>query len=526
VNSPETIAELVEASASAHAGRPWLHWGGTSFTFQEAAERANGAARYLAELGVEPGSVVASVLPNGPEAIFVWFGLMQLGAIHLPLNPRATPAELAGALGHAEPIAVISRPDTEPTIVEAQRHLDSPARLADAADVVAEPSPTALQRAVRPEDPAVLIQTSGTTGRPKLVVQAHRTYVMTAEGFPWWLGLGPDDHMLTCLPLFHFNAQGYSTLGSLFLGVRFTLLERFSRSTFWDSVRRSGATQFNFIGAMIEMFMQTPPTEDDGRHAVRIIFGGPTPERDRHLEFERRFNLTMMSGYALSESPYGMVWPRDEPPPYGSIGRLRQHPRLGRVNEARVVDDQGAPVEAGAVGELLLRNPTVMLGYYRLPEETDATVRDGWLHTGDLVRQDENGVYSFLGRKKEVIRRRGENLSPREVELVLEQHPAVAECAVVGVPDPLSEEEVKAFVLPADGAALSGKSEAAASLRQWCSERLTAYKVPRYYEFVTEFPRTPTKRIAKHQLPRDRTPAEIDWTAEGRNQSHRASAQS
>jgi len=505
VNSPETIAELIEAAASAHAGRPWLHFGGAHFTFEQAAERANGAAGYLADLGVERGSVVASVLRNGPEAIFLWFGLMQLGAVHLPLNPRATPSELAGTLRHAEPILVVGRPDTEPVIGETQRQLDSPARLADVADVVAEPSAKGVQRAVRAEDPAVLIQTSGTTGRPKLVVQSHRTYVMTAEGFPSWLGLGPDDHMLSCLPLFHFNAQGYSTLGSLFLGVRFTFLERFSRSTFWDSVRRSGATQFNFIGAMIEMFMQAPPTDDDARHNVRVIFGGPTPERERHLEFERRFNLRMTSGYALSESPYGMVWPRDEPPPYGSIGRLRQHPRLGRVNEARVVDDRGAPVEPGVAGELLLRNPAVMLGYYRLPEETDAVLRDGWLHTGDLVRQDETGVYFFLGRKKDVIRRRGENLSAQEVELVLGEHPAVAECAVIGVPDPLSEEEVKAFVLPVEGS-----TPTADVLRHWCSERLTAFKVPRYYELVTEFPRTPTNRIAKHQLPRDRTPAEVD----------------
>jgi crotonobetaine/carnitine-CoA ligase len=330
---------------------------------------------------------------------------------------------------------------------------------------------------------------------------------MTGEGFPAWLGLGADDHMLTCLPLFHLNAQAYSTLGSLSLGVPFTLLERFSLSTFWDSVRRSRATQFNVIGAMIEMFLQAPRGDDDGRHDARICFGGPTPPRERHLEFERRFGVTLTSGYALSESPYGMIWPRDEPPPYGSIGRLRQHPRLGRVNEALVVDDHGSPVGPGVAGELLLRNPAVMLGYYRLPDETAATRRDGWLHTGDLVRQDDEGLYYFLGRKKEVIRRRGENLSPREVELVLDEHPAVAECAVVGVPDPLSEEEVKAFVLPVEGS-----TPTAAELREWCTERLTRFKVPRYYEFVAEFPRTPTNRIAKHRLPRERTAAEADVT--------------
>src|SRR5581483_708488 len=410
-----------------------------------------------------------------------------------------------GTLRHAEPALLVGESDADATLLSARGQLARPPRLVAVGDVTSARSPKGVHRPVSAQDPAVLIQTSGTTGRPKLVVQSQRAYVMAAEGFPHWLGLGADDHMLTCLPLFHLNAQAYSTLGSLSLGVPFTLLERFSLSTFWDSVRRARATQFNVIGAMIEMFLQSAATEQDGRHDARICFGGPTPERVRHLEFERRFNVTLTSGYALSECPYGMIWPRQEPPPYGSIGRLRQHPRLGTVNEALVVDDAGLPVEPGGTGELLLRNPAVMLGYYRLPAETAQTVKDGWLHTGDLVRQDDEGLYYFLGRKKEVIRRRGENLSPREVELVLAQHPAVAECAVIGVPDALSEEEVKAFVVPAEGC-----HPTAEVLRQWCADRLTSFKVPRYYEFLTEFPRTPTNRIAKHRLPRERTAREVD----------------
>jgi crotonobetaine/carnitine-CoA ligase len=507
MTDPQTIAELVERSASAWGASPWLHFADRSYSFEEAAERANGAAEQLADLGVDRGQVVASVLPNSPQAVFLWFGLMQLGALHLPLNPRAPAPELAGTLRHAEPVLLVGTPEADDTLARAGAQLSSSPRLVTVADVTSARSPKGVRRPVSADDPAVLIQTSGTTGQPKLVVQSQRAYVMTGEGFPAWLGLGADDRMLTCLPLFHLNAQAYSTLGSLSLGVPFTLLERFSRSTFWDSVRRSGATQFNVIGAMIEMFLQTPPTDDDSRHDARICFGGPTPPRERHLEFEHRFGVTLTSGYALSESPYGMIWPRDEPPPYGSVGRLRQHPRLGRVNEALVVDDQGAPVEPGAAGELLLRNPAVMLGYYRLPEESAAARNEGWLHTGDLVRQDDDGFYYFLGRKKEVIRRRGENLSPREVELVLDAHPAVAECAVVGVPDPLSEEEVKAFVLPVEGS-----TPTAAELREWCTERLTPFKVPRYYEFVADFPRTPTNRIAKHRLPRERNEAEADVT--------------
>src|SRR5207237_766616 len=325
------------------------------------------------------------------------------------------------------------RPAT-PELVAALSGLPAPPRAVGARDVAAAPSSQPLYLPVAPNDPAVLIQTSGTTGSPKLVVQTHRAYVMTGEGFPFWLGLRSEDHLLTCLPLFHLNAQAYSTLGSLSTGAPLTLLERFSVSSFWPRVRAAGATQFNAIGAMLEMLMAAPPSDDDAQNRVRLVFSGPAPERTRHLEFERRFGLRLTSGYALSESPYGMIWPREGPPPYQSIGGLRQHPKLGAVNEARVVDENGVPVDAGAVGELLLRNPAVMQGYYRLPDETRTVLRSGWLHTGALVRQDEAGTYYFVGRKKEVIRRRSENLSPREVELVLTDHPAVVECAVVGVP--------------------------------------------------------------------------------------------
>ncbi|HKN88687.1 MAG TPA: AMP-binding protein, partial [Acidimicrobiia bacterium] len=431
VNSPDNIGRLIEQAAEKWGGRTWLRFGDRSFSFEEAAAHGNGAARALKELGVGPGDVVASILPNAPEALFVWFGAMQLGALYLPLNPRLTAPEIVGTLRHAEPSLVVGeRPDT-PELVAALSGLPAPPRSVGARDVAAAPSSQPLYLPVAPNDPAVLIQTSGTTGSPKLVVQTHRAYVMTGEGFPFWLGLRSEDHLLTCLPLFHLNAQAYSTLGSLSTGAPLTLLERFSVSSFWPRVRAAGATQFNAIGAMLEMLMAAPPSDDDAQNRVRLVFSGPAPERTRHLEFERRFGLRLTSGYALSESPYGMIWPREGPPPYQSIGGLRQHPKLGAVNEARVVDENGVPVDAGAVGELLLRNPAVMQGYYRLPDETRTVLRSGWLHTGDLVRQDEAGTYYFVGRKKEVIRRRGENLSPREVELVLTDHPAVVECAVV-----------------------------------------------------------------------------------------------
>ncbi len=203
----------------------------------------------------------------------------------------------------------------------------------------------------------------------------------------------------------------------------------------------------------------------------------------------------MTSGYALSESPYGLVWQGGERP-FGTLGRPRQHPVLGEINFARVVDDAGADLPPGQTGELLLRNPAVTPGYWGMPQESAAAVTsDGWLHTGDLVTENPDGTYTFVARRKEIIRRRGENLSPLEVEEVIEAHPDVLEAAVVGVPSQLSEEEVKAFVVATDDRRLDF-----GTLTAWVSDRLATFKVPTHWEQLAALPRTPTNRVAKHQL--------------------------
>ncbi|MEA2365615.1 MAG: carnitine-CoA ligase, partial [Thermoleophilaceae bacterium] len=336
------------------------------------------------------------------------------------------------------------------------------------------------------DDPAVLIPTSGTTGRSKLVTQTHRAYTMAGVGFPWWIGLTEEDRLMTSLPLFHINASAYSVLGSVAARASLVLLPRFSASGFFDSARRYGATEFNAIGAMIEILMRQPERPDDADNPIRLAYAGPTPPEQRHLEFERRFGLEMTSGYAMSETTYGTVWPHGTRP-YGTLGAARQHPTLGQVNEARVGPD----------GELQLRNPAVMKGYWGMPDETERVLApDGWLSTGDLVRENPDGTYTFLGRKKEVIRRRGENVAPAEIEEALGSHPAVLEVAVVGVPSELSEEDIKAFVVLREGAEADLDE-----LRDWASQRLTAFKVPSEYELLDELPHTATGRVAKHRLP-------------------------
>ncbi len=496
---PETIPALFRQAVARSPEATWLLAGDDTWTYAGALGVVERVAAGLRAAGIERGDRVLVPAGNVAGQVFLWLALMEVGAVQVPLNPAGTADELAGFVRQVAPAALVTEGDAR-VAAAGGRRLDLGALLA------ADPD-GAAPAAVGPGDVAVMIPTSGTTGRSKLVMQTHRAYVMAGEGFPHWMGLTADDRLLTSLPLFHINAPAYSVLGSVAAGASLVLLPSFSASTFLDDARRTGATEFNAIGAMLEILMRQPERPDDRRHALRRCYTGPSPERERHLEIEERFGFEIVCGYAMSESPYGLIW-RHGTRPYGTLGSPRQHPTLGHVNDARVmVDRQGArrPAAEGEVGELELRNPAIMAGYYEMPEETAAVVVDGWLRTGDLVHPNEDGTFTFVGREKEVIRRRGENLAPAEVEAALERHPSVAEAAVVGVPSELSEEDVKAFVVVAPGETLDPTA-----LRDFVAGEVARFKVPRYLEIVEELPHTPTGRIAKHKLPRERTPQETD----------------
>ncbi len=199
---------------------------------------------------------------------------------------------------------------------------------------------------VSPDDVAVLIPTSGTTGRSKLVMQTQRAYAWAGEGFAYWMDLRSDDRLMTSLPLFHINAPAYSVLGSLACGAGLVLLPRFSASGFLDSARRHRATEFNAIGAMLEILMRQPPRDDDADTDLRLCYTGPSPAKEWQEAFEERFGLQVVCGYAMSETPYGLIWARGTRP-FGTLGTVRQHPAFGTVNQARVVDEVGELVSVG-----------------------------------------------------------------------------------------------------------------------------------------------------------------------------------
>ena len=500
----EVIGDLLFATAERRGDHPWITFAGTSHTFAEAKQEALSSAGAFLDAGISLGDRVVFVARNSPELIFQWLGLALVGGIFVALNPDSPLSAVTQSIERAKPALVVIDPSAQGASQLMERPDSSELR-----EYSQGAAPPKLPY-VSGDDVATFIATSGSTGQPKMVMQTHRAYVLTAQAFPWWLGIGETDRMMTSLPLFHLNAQVYSTLGSLASGTELVLMERFSASDFWETAATRGATQVNMIGAMLEILMRQAPSPFEKSHNVRLIYTAPAPSKSRHKEIEERFGAELVIGYGLSESPYGTIWPIEEKP-YESMGRLRQHPVRGEINHGRIVDAEGRDVAPGEVGELLLNNPATMAGYYGMEEETRRTLDGGWLKTGDLVRQDADGYFYFVSRRKHMIRRRGENLSATEVEKVLEENPLVIEAAVIGVPSEFSDEDVKAFIVSPNNS-----ESAAMDLHRWCAERLTRFKVPRYWEFVVDLPHTPTNRVAKHSLPSHLTGLEFDsstWPA-------------
>jgi carnitine-CoA ligase len=499
------VRDFLDEAVREVPDRPFLIWENEAQTYREFKECVDRAASAWASLGVVKGDRIVFMVDNSPEFLHAWLGLAELGAVLSAVNTGFTIEEVAAQVEHSDPRLALISPSHAAVwerlvgrlpSVEVL-HVGPHARFRDFASLVDSAEPLAPLAELAGDDVISLIYTSGTTGRSKGVMQTHRTYVLTGQAYPHWLDIRDGDRLYVCLPYFHINSQAYSTMGAIGARATIVLAPRFSARRFWADVRRHHVTHFNFIGAMTMILAGREETEDDAANDVRVAYGGTKLPLDLQLEVERRFGLRIISGFGMSETTFGFVEDVSGYRRPGSIGKPRQHPDPSVPrNEARLVDDAGREVGVDVVGELHLRNPALARGYFRDPERTaESFLADGWFRTGDVLRRDADGFYFFVDRKKDVIRRRGENISSVEVERVLVDHPDVQYAAVVGVPSELTDEEVLAWIVPREGSSVDP-----AELLSWAAERLARFKVPRYVRIVPDLPRTGSHKVRKEML--------------------------
>ena len=458
------------------------------WTWQELDATVNRAAHLLLARGLRPGDRFNVHLGNRPEVLIFWFAAARTGTVMVPTNPVSTTEEMAYITAHSE--ARLS--------VTESRYRDA-VGLPDVIDCsgldeLLGPMPaTPPGVAVTSGDELSMQYTSGTTSKPKGVLLTHANYVYGGEAMAKAMRVGPDDRHLVVLPLFHAGAQLHACLPMLLAGGSLALVERFSASHFVEQAIRHEATLAALFAAPIRMLLAQPPRPDDSRTRLRACSYAQNITPQQWNEWHARFGARLMQIWGMTETmSLPLVHPLDLPPKPLAMGM----PVLGY--DVKVVDERGAEVPPGTVGELVVRGEpgvSLMKGYFKNPEATAATLRDGWLRSCDNAWMDEEGWFFFVDRKKDMIKRAGENVSASEVEETLKQHPAVFDAAVVGVPDPVRDHAIKAYVIAREGVRPS-----ADELIAWCRVRLSAFKVPEVVEFRDAFPRTSVGKIQKHLL--------------------------
>lgn len=487
----EDLGALIARQAAAHGERVFLSFGdGSSMTFAGFERRVAGMRRRLRSLGVEPGDRVALMLKNSLFYPVAWLGVVTAGAVAVPVNSRLRERDAGYVLDHSGASAVVTDEATE-EVARTAGGADRAYLVARAADAMQEleQEPGAPAAETTPGALANIQYTSGTTGFPKGCLLSHRYWQRMAAAIEELWGLEARDVVLTSQPHSYIDPQ-WNVVAALRAGCHLVLLDAFHPSTFMRSVKEWGVTVFYCIGAMPTLLLKQPPGPEDD-NAVERVYSSAIPPA-LHRAVEQRWGAPWYELFGMSESGANIaVGPDDHDALVGSgsIGRALWH------NEATVVDDDDRELPPGEVGELVLRGLGLMDGYHDDPEATAAVFRNGWLHTGDLASRSADGLITYSGRRKEMIRRGGENIAPAEVESALAAHPAVMECAVAAVPDDDLGEEIKAYVVLRQGA--SARVE---ELRAHVAARIAPFKVPRYWELRLELPRTASEKVAKPEL--------------------------
>jgi crotonobetaine/carnitine-CoA ligase len=448
---------------------------------------------------------------NSPEYLFAWFAIAKIGAIMIPTNVLSGAFEMEYYLDYSESVAVI----TEPNFMEmfngllekckgvkhillsrtVPRYPNS--KLYPNATIIADllkDTPTEVPEVkIDVEDDLMWLFTSGTTSRPKAVQLTHANAIFAGIfGAQAWKVVPEDRHFIV-LPLFHVNGQFISVMPTLTAGATLVMAEQFSASKYMEQARMHRTTTTSLVAATVKMILNQPRTDEDGNNDFRLIMYAIAIPDEKWDEFESRFNVKLCDLWGMTETLAATTLnPIDGVMKRNCIGMAR----LG--NEMKVVDDQGKEVPPGTVGEIVVHGVpgrTLMKGYYNNPEATKETMQDGWLYTGDNAYMDEDGYFHFLDRKKDMIKRGGENVAATEVEYVISLHPKVKENTVIGVPDPIRDEAVMALVILNEGEQCDPQE-----IIDWCAERLAKFKVPSFVNFKESFPKTSIGKIQKNIL--------------------------
>lgn len=499
-----TVHGVVEALAASRGAETFLYYQDQNYSYASINDAANKVATGLQQLGVVKGDKVAIMMSNRPEFLFSWFGVSKLGAVEVPINIAHRGELLAYMLDKADCVALIIEAEYVEQLravlpqLNSLRHIvilsEAPVTELDGRELdyqsVTANSGEYREAQVIFSDPAAIMFTSGTTGPSKGAVVPQNYQLSLAEMIINMAQYSEADCLYNALPLFHGNAQTLSTMPALISGARMVLAKRFSASGFWDDVRRYHCTEFNYIGGILPILLKAEPKAEDADNPLRVMIGAGA-NRETFTAFEQRFNVKLVESYGMSEigAPLGNELGDRKP---GSCGTLNPDYQI------RLIDDRGNEVGTNTPGELLIRplKPySMMLEYYRMPEKTVEAWQDLWFHTGDYLQRDEQGYYYFVDRKKDALRRRGENISSFEVEQGVNSHPAVLESAAVAVKSALGEDEVMICV-----ALKPNQQLTAQSLIEHCQERMAYFMVPRFVRFMPTLPKTPTERVQKYLL--------------------------
>jgi crotonobetaine/carnitine-CoA ligase len=518
-----TLPYLVENRTRELGDKVFFMFENQRVAYKELDANVNRIANSLLSMGIKKGDKICFMMKNSIEFIYSWFALGKIGAIMVPMNPTLRGNLLQYIINHSEATFAFVDNDLLDRIQFIEENVPKINQI-----VVVKENPEfkevikfkrikvmefeSLMKGstsvpgvqIDPWDTMSILYTSGTTGPSKGALLNHHYYYNTAWSAIYYMRHSENDILYSCLPFFHANASMSSIYTTLLVKGTFAMGKRFSLRSFWDEIAMYKATHTNVMGSILILLMKQGPKPDDAKNTLKVVNSVPLiPES---LEFEKRFGVKLIGMFGATETSICIASPFDEETKPDSCGKeLPQY-------ECCIFDDNDIECPSGVQGEIVVRGklPFIQMdGYYNLPDITLRSFRNLWYHTGDFGIKDKDGYFYFVDRKKDAIRRRGENISSFEVEEVVNSHPAVLESAAIATKDKeMTEDEVKICVILKEGQTLDP-----ADLLHFCKERMAYFMVPRYVEFMKEFPKTPNQKIEKYKL-RDRGITPETWDRE------------